>query len=59
MTQEQKTKIDGMTQHELCAKWRFAKIGDPLLQGDTGEYFSKRLKEKGGFTSEISKRLGW
>lgn len=59
MTNEQKKKIDSMTQMELCSKWRFAKVGDPLLQGDTGDYFSKVMKEKGGFTSEISKALGW
>ena len=58
MTPEQKTRIDSMTQEELCRKWRFASVGDPLLQGDTGDYFSKRLKEMGGFTPKISKELG-
>ena len=43
----------------MCSKWRFAKSGDPLLQGDTGDYFAKVMKEKGGFTPEISKDLGW
>jgi len=59
MTVEEKKLIDDMTQYELCHRWRFAKIGDPLFQGDTGEYYSKILKEKGGFTPEISKQLGW
>ena len=59
MTPEQKAIIDSMCQEALCSKWRFARVGDPLLQGDTGEYFSKVLKEKGGFTPEISKKLGW
>ena len=59
MTPEQKQQIDNMDQYELCRKWRFAPSGDPLLQGDTGEYFSKVMKEKGGMTSEISKGLGW
>ena len=54
-----KAKIDAMSQEELCKKWRFAPIGDPMFQGEEGEYFKKRLEEKGGFTSEISKRLGW
>ena len=58
MTEEQKTRIDNMSQRELCRKWRFASVGDPLLQGDTGDYFAKRLKEMGGFTPEISKELG-
>ena len=59
MTEEQKARIDGMSQRELCSKWRFAPVGDPLFAGDTGDYFSKVLKEKGGFTPEISKDLGW
>jgi hypothetical protein len=59
MTDEQKTYIDAMDQYELCQMWRFAPIGSPLLQGDTGNYFKVRLKEKGGFTPKISKDLGW
>ena len=59
MTPEQKKEIDGMTQYQLCSRWRFAPVGDPLFQGDTGDYFTKRVREKGGMTSEISKSLGW
>ena len=59
MTDEEKKQIDNMSQFELCKKWRFAPSGDPLLQADTGDYFSKVLKEKGGFTPEISKKIGW
>jgi hypothetical protein len=59
MTREQKAEIDAMSQFELCRMWRFAPTGSPLLQGDTGDYFAARLKEMGGFTPEISKRLGW
>ncbi len=58
MTPEQKQEIDSMTQEDLCRRWRFAPVGDPLFQGDTGDYFSKRLKEMGGFTPTISKNLG-
>ena len=58
---DEKTKeqIDRMSQEELCRKWRFAKAGDPMFQGETGEYFGDKLTEKGGFTPEISKRIGW
>jgi len=59
MTDEHKETIDSMSQYQLCSKWRFAKTGDPLLQGETGDYFSKVMKEKGGMTPEISKSLGW
>jgi len=47
-----------MSQEELCRKWRFAPPYDPIFQGETGKYFQKRLNQKGGFTPEISKRLG-
>ena len=59
MTPQQKIEIDNMTQEELCFKWRFARAGDLFFQGDTGEYFTKVMKEKGGMTSEISKKIGW
>jgi len=59
MTPEQKAEIDAMSQYDLCRMWRFAPVGEPLLRGDTGDYFAKRLEELGGFTPEISKRLGW
>lgn len=55
---ELKAKIDALSQLELCRKWRFA-VGDPMLQGQAGEYFKQRLEEKGGFTPAISKELGW
>jgi hypothetical protein len=59
MTPEQKALIDSMSQEDLCRRWRFAPAGDPLFQGECGKYFSERLKEKGGFTPEISKGLGF
>jgi hypothetical protein len=58
MQQEEKSQIDAMSQEEMARRWRFSKAGDPLFQGDTGEYFTKVFKEKGGFTPEISKRIG-
>ena len=57
--EEMKDIIDGMSQEDLCRKWRFAHAGDPFLQGEVGEYFSQKLREKGGMTPEISKRIGW
>ena len=59
MTEEQKKRIDGMSQYELCKMWRFSE-SDPLLEGETGAYFAERLwKHFGGFTPEISKQIGW
>jgi len=59
MTPEEKSKIDAMSQESMAYHWRFSKPGDPLLQGDTGVYFVKVFKEKGWFTPEISKKIGW
>lgn len=59
MTEEQKAVIDGLDQYQLCRIWRFSSVGESLLQGDTGKYFKEKLDEKGGFTPEISKSLGW
>lgn len=58
MTDQEKQKIDSMSQYELCMWWRFAPAGDSLFQGDTGDYYKKCMKEKGGFTPQISKSLG-
>lgn len=54
-----KAEIDGMSQYQLCHAWRFSKVDDSRLQGEAGKYFEAKLKEKGGFTPEISKSLGW
>lgn len=59
MTDAEKKEIDSMSQYELCRRWRFAEVGDTLFKNDTGDYYAKVLKEKGGFTPEISKRLGF
>ena len=60
MTEAEKRTIDGMSREELARHWRFAPAGDPLTAGDTGDYFKRVFfEEKGGFTPEISKSLGW
>ena len=59
MTEQEKNRIDGMSQLQLCRLWRFAKCDHPLFQGDTGKYFEKVMKENGGLTTEISKQIGW
>lgn len=54
-------QIEGMSQYEMCRRWRFAKSGDPFFRSDLPlfEKFNKRFKELGGFTPEISKAIGW
>ena len=60
LTPELKTQIDALPHLEMCSIWRFASTGNPLIMGETGKYFRKRLFEHyGGFTTEISKSLGW
>ncbi len=65
MTDEMKARIDAMTYEQLLAKWRFAPIGDPMFQGDTGDYYGKRMAEMraepGGNTRHVaaSKHIGW
>ena len=57
MDEKVKAKIDSMSRMEMAAAWRYAPLGDPLFQGDTGEYFQKRFNELGGWSPEISKAL--
>lgn len=59
MNKDLKDKIDNMSQMTMAWKWRFAPSGDPMFQGEVGDYFDKVFKEKGGMTSEISKAIGW
>lgn len=64
MKQSDKEWIDNATYQQLLSKWRFAKSGDPLLQGETGDYFAERMKilraEIGDAEhTAISKEIGW
>jgi len=60
LTPELKTQIENMSHYDMCRVWRYASTGNPLIMGETGEYFKERLfKHFGGFTPEISKSLGW
>jgi hypothetical protein len=59
-----KTTIDNMTYESMFSLWRFAKVGHPMFQGETGKYFSEVMKEKRKLISDeehtrISKDLGW
>ena len=57
--QDLKKEIDTMSQSEMARLWRFAPSSSPFFQGEIGNYFKKVFEDKGGFTSEISKKLGW
>jgi len=65
LTPENKSHIDNMSYTQLLSHWRFAPAGDKWFQGETGEYWGKRMAElrdqPGGNERHVSasKFLGW
>ena len=63
LTLENKAYIDGLNYYGLLRKWRFAPVGDPWFQGETGEYWAKRLgqlrDDNPENTVQVSKELVW
>ena len=62
LTDENKTYIDSLSVEALLERARFAPIGDPWFQGETGTYWMKRLAElrnaNNGAYVAASKRMG-
>jgi len=54
-------EINSLSQYEMCRLSRFAPLGHKYFDINKPYYevFKKWFKELGGFTSEISKNLGW
>ena len=46
LTAELKAEIDAKSHYELLSRWRFAPAGDTMFQGESGEYWGKRMAEK-------------
>ena len=65
LTPENKERIDSMSYTSLLSRWRSASIGSPWFQGETGDYWSKRMAElrnqPGGNDRHVSasKTIGW
>lgn len=62
LTEENKKFIDACDYEQLLRRWRFGTIGDPWFQGETGTYWSKRMRElrdAGADHVGASKRIGW
>jgi hypothetical protein len=62
LTPENKKDIDSLSYEELLRKWRFAPAGEPWFQGETGDYWAKRmaeLREQHPDPVGVSKRIGW
>ena len=57
-----KAEIDAMSHEDMCRLWRFASAGHIYFNSTLPfvEHYKERLfKYFGGFTPEISKRIGW
>jgi len=65
LTPERKVRIDAKSYEELLSHWRFAPVGDPWFEGETGEYWSQRMSllraAPDGSSKHVnaSKRIGW
>ena len=61
MNEQIKTWIDNATYEELLSKWRFSAMGDPMFQGEAGEYFKTIMLEKKNQVDHVqaSKNVGW
>lgn len=67
-TQQEKkkllSKIDGLSYEEFLRRWRFARRGSPMYDGDAAAFYSKRLRliESSMSCEErlaASLRVGW
>ena len=45
LTEESKAHIDGLSYQGLLRRWRFAPVGDPWFEGETGEDWIERMAE--------------
>ena len=65
LTTKNKQHIDSLSYESLLERVRFAPAGDPWFQGETGEYWLKRMNElkqaPGGQEEHVraSKSIGW
>ena len=63
LTRELKGQIDELSYGELLRRWRFAPVGDAMFQGESGEYWRKRMsklrRENPAEHVRASKALGW
>lgn len=65
LTPENKKHIDDMSYDGLLREWRYAPVGNPWFQGETGTYWGERMNElrsqEGGNAAHVkaSKSIGW
>jgi hypothetical protein len=64
MSESDKAWIDAASYEDLLRRWRFAPLGDPVFQGETGQHYIKVMGTKkrevgqGGHVA-ASKAIGW
>jgi len=56
--------VDNASYYALMNRWRFAKVGDPIFQGEAGDYYKKvmfAMRDEVGPAEHvrISKSLGF
>ncbi len=61
LTEKLKKEIDEMDYASMLSQWRFAPVGTPIFQGESGDYFLKVMAEKRKTTDhvKVSKTIGW
>lgn len=65
LTSDIKKQIDAMSYEAMLAKWRLSPPDSPMFQGESADYFIKRMKElreqPGGKERHVaaSKAIGW
>ena len=61
MNERIKKLIDNASYYELLSHRRFAPIGDPMFQGEAGDYYARVMQEKKQTVDhvQVSKDIGW
>jgi len=59
-----KSWVDSASYEDLLRRWRFAPVGDPVFQGETGKYYAevmwrKKAELSAGEQVRASKNIGW
>lgn len=53
------SQVETATREELCRWWRYLRSPKTEQEVAVNHRIAQRFKEVGGFTPEISKRIGW
>lgn len=61
LTDEVKAYISTLSYKDMLKRWRFGAIGDPIFQGESGNFWVQQMEIKRNFVDHagISKELGW